>query len=129
MREGAVALRTHEVRTHDGLKLHVRESGPRDARPILFIHGWSQSWMIWRHQLESELAEHFHLVAYDLRGHGMSDRPEDPSAYSNPQHWADDVDSVITELELERPLLVGWSYGGFVVCDYIRAYATRASPA
>jgi non-heme chloroperoxidase len=34
----------------------------------------------------------------------------------------DDLAAIIDELELERPVLVGWSYGAFVICDYIRAY-------
>ena len=119
-------LRVSEVRTRDGLRLHARETGPPDAPPILFIHGWSQSWMSWRRQLESDLAGRFRLVAYDLRGHGMSDCPTDETAYSVPQHWADDVDCVIAQLGLDRPVLVGWSYGGFVTCDYLRAYGESA---
>ncbi len=89
---------------------------------ILFIHGWSQNHLCWSKQYESELATSYRLVALDLRGHGMSEAPHQASAYQNPQLWADDIAAIMKELLLERPILVGWSYGGFIICDYIRAY-------
>src|SRR5258708_24182677 len=51
----------------------------------------------------------------------MSEAPGEASAYQNPQLWADDIAAVLKELHLERPILVGWSYGGFIICDYLRA--------
>jgi len=64
----------------------------------------------------------FRLVAYDLRGHGMSQAPLEPGHYTDGKLWADDVAAIIGELGLGRPVLVGWSYGAFVICDYVRAY-------
>src|SRR5439155_296551 len=78
--------------------------------------------LCWSKQYESELATSYRLVALDLRGHGMSEAPREASAYQNPQLWADDIAAILKELLLERPILVGWSYGGFIICDYIRAY-------
>jgi non-heme chloroperoxidase len=118
----AAEMRIREVVAPDGVRLHVREAGPETAPAILFIHGWSQCWLSWKGQMESELAKRFRLVAFDLRGHGMSDEPRVPEAYTEAQRWADDVETLITELDLERPILVGWSYGGYVTCDYIRAH-------
>ena len=105
-----------------GIRLHVREWGNASAPSILFIHGWSQNHLCWSKQYESELATSYRLVALDLRGHGMSEAPHQASAYQNPQLWADDIAAIMKELLLERPILVGWSYGGFIICDYIRAY-------
>ena len=61
-------------------------------------------------------------MAYDLRGHGMSEAPLEPEHYTDGKLWADDVAAIIDELRLDRPVLVGWSYGTFVICDYVRAY-------
>ena len=105
-----------------GIQLHVREWGNASAPSILFIHGWSQNHLCWSKQYKSELAKSYRLVALDLRGHGMSEAPREASAYQNPQLWADDIAAILKELLLERPILVGWSYGGFIICDYIRAY-------
>jgi len=56
----------------------------------------------------------------DLRGHGSSQRPRD--GYDDSKLWAADIDAVIRELELHRPILCGWSYGPLVILDYIRHY-------
>ena len=61
-------------------------------------------------------------MAYDLRGHGMSQAPLEPEHYTNGQLWADDLAAIIEQLRLDRPVLVGWSYGGFIICDYLRAH-------
>jgi len=42
--------------------------------------------------------------------------------YTDARLWADDIAAVISALDLERAVLVGWSYGGFIICDYVRAY-------
>jgi pimeloyl-ACP methyl ester carboxylesterase len=110
------------LRGGGGLRLHVREWGNANGPPILFIHGWSQNHLCWARQYDSALADEFRLVAYDLRGHGMSEAPLDPGHYTDGKLWAEDVAAIIGELGLDRPVLVGWSYGAFVICDYVRAY-------
>jgi non-heme chloroperoxidase len=115
-------MRAHTIPGGAGLRLHVREWGRTDGPPILFLHGWSQSHLCWEKQYESQLADQFRLVACDLRGHGMSEAPLTPEHYTDAQLWADDVAAIIDDLGLDRPVLAGWSYGAFVICDYIRAY-------
>jgi non-heme chloroperoxidase len=107
-----------------GVRLHVVETGNPRGRAILFIHGFSQSWLAWRRQLTSDLANDFRLVALDMRGHGQSDKPRDD--YSTCAVWADDVAAVGRELSLEQPVLCGWSYGPLVILDYIRQYGEDA---
>jgi pimeloyl-ACP methyl ester carboxylesterase len=115
-------MNTHFVTGGGGVKLHVREWGKPDSPAILFIHGWSQNHLCWRRQVESGLAGEFRLVALDLRGHGMSEMPMEAENYTNPRAWADDIAAIIAQLNLVRPVLVGWSYAGFIICDYIRAF-------
>jgi non-heme chloroperoxidase len=115
-------MKAHTVRGGGDLQLHVREWGKPDGPPILFIHGWSQNHLCWTRQYDSKLASEFRLVAYDLRGHGMSEAPLEPGHYTDGKLWADDVAAIIAELHLDRLVLVGWSYGAFVICDYVRTY-------
>ncbi|MDL2402662.1 alpha/beta fold hydrolase [Rhizobium mayense] len=115
-------MRIHTVTGGAGLRLHVREWGKEDAPTIFFIHGWSQNHLCWKSQYESALAEDFRLVAMDLRGHGMSDAPLEAAHYTDPQLWADDIAAVIDQLNLASPVLVGWSYAGYIICDYLRAH-------
>ncbi len=116
----APAPRTHTVRGGGGLALHVVETGRLDGPPILFIHGYSQSHLAWNRQLHGALGQWFRLVSFDLRGHGLSEKPAD--VYGSSHLWADDVQAIIDTLGLVRPVLVGWSYGGFVITDYVRTY-------
>lgn len=117
-------MKVHNVTGGAGLRLHVREWGREDAPSILFIHGWSQNHLCWKSQYESALGEHFRLIALDLRGHGMSDAPLETEHYTEPQLWADDIAAIIDQLGLDKPVLVGWSYAGFIICDYVRSYGT-----
>ena len=110
----------HEISGGGGVKLHVREWGRMDGPEVLFIHGWSQCHMCWDKQVTSDLANEYRMIAMDLRGHGMSEKPEAEEAYTETRIWADDVAAVISTLGLKRPFIHAWSYGGLVVCDYIR---------
>jgi non-heme chloroperoxidase len=116
----------NDVQGGGGVRLHVREWGDAQGPPIVFIHGWSQAQFCWARQTEGALARDFRLVTFDLRGHGMSERPAPAEGYGDPRLWADDLQAVIEQLSLVRPVLVGWSYGGFVVGDYLRAFGEDA---
>jgi non-heme chloroperoxidase len=109
-----------------GTRLHVREWGRKDAPPILFVHGWSQHHLAWKRQFESTLADEFRLVAIDLRGHGMSEAPGRVEDYTDGALWAADIKAVIEQRELVNPVLVSWSFGGFVISDYLSAYGDAA---
>jgi non-heme chloroperoxidase len=113
---------THTVKGGGGLRLHVREWGPASRPPIVLIHGWSQSHLCWAKQYDSALAKDFRLVAFDLRGHGKSEAPLAPEHYTDDELWADDVAAIVDQLELDRPVLVGWSYGTLAICDYVRKH-------
>jgi pimeloyl-ACP methyl ester carboxylesterase len=117
-------MRHHSVTTGDATKLHVVEAGDPAGRPILFLHGWSQSHAAWQRQLLGPALRHFRLVACDLRGHGDSDKPA--AGYDDGARWAADVAAIVAALALARPILVAWSYGGYVLADYLRAHGDGA---
>lgn len=107
-----------------GVPLHVVETGNSAGRPIVFLHGFSQNWLVWSRQMSSELKDSNRLIGVDLRGHGLSGKPRD--AYADSRLWADDIHAVIQALALERPVLCGWSYGPLVILDYLRHYGEDA---
>jgi non-heme chloroperoxidase len=117
-----VPAKTHGILGGGGVKLHAREWGNPEGPTLLFIHGWAQSDLCWLNQVRGELAETFRIVTFDLRGHGLSEKPTGPEHYDDGQLWADDVASVIDQTGLDQPILVAWSYGGYIVADYLRAY-------
>lgn len=113
-------MKQHTITGGGGCELRLIETGNLQGQPILFIHGFSQCSLAWNRQLGSELTRNYRLVAMDMRGHGSSDKPRE--GYDNSRLWADDVDSAIRTLDLDRPILCGWSYGPLVILDYIRHY-------
>lgn len=112
------------VTTPDGLTISAQDWGNANGPAILFIHGFSQSNMSWMRQVDSELAKEFHIVTYDLRGHGNSDKPLDAARYRDSKAWGDEVQAVIDAAGLKRPVLVGWSYAGRVISDYVATHGT-----
>ena len=117
-------MKHHTITGGGGVQLHLVETGDPSGRPILFIHGFSQCWLAWSRQLNSDLAARYRLVAMDMRGHGLSEKPRD--GYGESRLWADDVDAVIRTLKLDHPVLCGWSYGPLVMLDYVRHYGEEA---
>jgi non-heme chloroperoxidase len=110
------------VKTPDGLTISAQEWGNPVGLEILFIHGFSQSYLSWMRQVDSDLAKEFRIVTYDLRGHGSSDKPFDPARYRDSKAWGDEVQAVMDAAGLKRPVLVGWSYAGRVISDYLATH-------
>lgn len=129
--------------TSDGVKISFVEAGNLSGPPIIFVHGISQSWRSWEKQLSNpSLGEKFRLIAIDLRGHGDSqgaqgavdidgrslppltpDKYNDGTPEGTARLWASDIAAVIASRGLSYVTLVGWSYGGAVVLDYL--FTTR----
>ena len=118
--------RSELIQGGGGVGLTVYEAGNLNGPPIVFIHGFSQNHLAWEQQFASSLAEEFHLVGFDLRGHGASQQPLEAEAYTDSRLWADDLAAVIQQTGLDRPVVVGWSYGGYVIADYIRTYGSES---
>ena len=118
----APAREPFAVRSTDGTMLAGEAQGDPEAPEILFIHGLRQSRLSWEKQLADPALAGFRLVSFDLRGHGDSDKPASLDAYADADRWADDVAAVIAAAKLRRPVLVGWSLGGFVAGAYLRKH-------
>ncbi|HZS67120.1 MAG TPA: alpha/beta hydrolase [Burkholderiales bacterium] len=112
------------VKTPDGVTIAAQEWGNPSGPEILFIHGFSQAGLSWARQVNSDLAKEFRMITYDLRGHGNSDKPLEPQKYKESKYWADEVQAIIDAAGLKRPVLVGWSYGGRVIADYLSVHGS-----
>jgi non-heme chloroperoxidase len=99
------------------VELHYCDYGQGD--PIVLIHGWPLAAASWEYQL-AELPLHGkRVIAYDRRGFGHSSKPWDGYDYDT---FADDLNTVLTELDLQNVTLVGFSMGGGEVARYLSRY-------
>ncbi len=108
------------IETDDGTGLHYRDWGT--GAPIVFCHPWSLNTDIWEYQLTSLSAQGFRCIAFDRRGHGRSD---DPGYGYDFGTLADDLASIIEQLDLHDVTLVGYSMGSGEVIHYISRYGTE----
>ncbi|MDI9221507.1 alpha/beta hydrolase [Pantoea sp. EA-12] len=116
------AEKHYTVTAPDGVRIAVQESGNPEGLPIIFIHGLLGSHLNWEKQLNEPQLQRYRLITYDLRGHGLSDKPQQAVAYSDGKRWADDLKAVIDQRHARNPLLVGWSLGGAVITNYLAAF-------
>lgn len=108
-----------------GLPIAVTVGGNIDGPGIVFVHGFLASTLHWQKQMTAQLADTYRLVFVDMRGHGASSKPAIAEHYLDPALFADDIAAAIAIVELDRPLIVGWSYGGLFIMDYLRHYGTQ----
>jgi sigma-B regulation protein RsbQ len=101
----------------DGNKIHYQSYGKgRDA--IVLVHGWGCNLNHWRDQIP-ELSKRARVIAIDLPGHGLSDKPE--ISYTM-DLFAAAIDAVMKDAKVERAVLVGHSMGTPVVRQFYRKY-------
>ncbi|MBW8636640.1 alpha/beta hydrolase [Hoeflea sp. WL0058] len=111
------------VTTEDGVQIYYKDWGPRDARPIVFHHGWPLSADDWDAQMLFFLSKGYRVVAHDRRGHGRSDQVADGH---NMDHYAADAFAVVEALDLKNAVHIGHSTGGGEVARYVAKFGEPA---
>ena len=107
------------VTTTDGTSIYYRDWGT--GQPIVFSHGWPLTGAAWEAQMLFFNAQGYRTIAHDRRGNGYSDQP----GFGNDvDTWADDLDNLITALDLHDVVLVGHSTGGGELARYISRHGT-----
>jgi pimeloyl-ACP methyl ester carboxylesterase len=114
------------VEVPDGVRLATYEWGNPAGPELVLVHGFAQCHLCFAPQIESDLARDFRIVAYDLRGHGSSDKPSDPRAYQGREVWAKDLAAVLKARGVRRPVLAGWSMGGRIIRQYLMNFGDGA---
>jgi pimeloyl-ACP methyl ester carboxylesterase len=104
------------VLTPEGVCLQTVERGT--GSPVVLVHGWKASHRIWDRTIAA-LERDFHVIAYDLRGMGESEKP--PTLYGFDEHAAD-LAAVLDHHDASDATLVGWSMGCSVVLEHMRRY-------
>ncbi len=111
-----------EITAHHGLfrntKLHVDDTGG-SGRPVVLIHGWPLSGESWAEQVPALTQAGHRVITYDRRGFGRSDKPRKGYDYDT---LAEDLHTLLEELDVSDVTLVGFSMGGGEVARYMSRY-------
>ena len=99
----------HDYAQAGDVRLHFAECGPENGRLVILLHGFPEFWYSWRHQMPV-LGAHYHVVAPDLRGYNLSDKPPRISDYRI-EHLVADVVSLIKHFGQSTADIVAHDWG------------------
>ena len=97
----------------NGIRLQAWEAGPPDGRAVVLLHGFPEFWYSWRHQIRFLADAGFRVIAPDLRGYNVSDKPPRVADYRIEPLVAD-VIGLIEQTTRGRDTLVGHDWGGII---------------
>jgi pimeloyl-ACP methyl ester carboxylesterase len=106
-----------------GVSIHYEVHGPDAAPAILLSHGYGATARMWDGQVAA-FAARWRLILWDMRGHGQSGDPRDPSAYSQALSVAD-MTAVLEACGVERAIIGGLSLGGVMSLAFHLAHPER----
>jgi pimeloyl-ACP methyl ester carboxylesterase len=111
----------------NGVTLNLAEAGPPDGRPVILLHGFPDSWHLWRHQIAALAGAGYRVLAPDLRGFGRSEKPQAIGDYAM-RVLLDDVTGILDDAGVERAAVVGHDWGAglaWTVATYAPARVER----
>ena len=107
----------------DGVRVHYQQSGPDNERPLLLLHGFASSTLVWSKVFLSLAEAGFRVIAPDLLGYGYSGKPRNGEYTINGQ--AKLIVGLLNELGISRSMIVGSSYGGAIAATCALDYPER----
>jgi pimeloyl-ACP methyl ester carboxylesterase len=101
----------------NGVETYYERTG--DGPTVVFIHGLGWDRRSWRPQMVA-LEDEYELIAYDYRGHGETEASTRRECTI--ELLVEDLHAILDELDVERPVLCGHSYGGLIAAEYAIQY-------
>ncbi|MFW6195533.1 MAG: alpha/beta fold hydrolase [Chloroflexota bacterium] len=98
----------------NGVTLHYQRVG-KTGPELVMLHGLTGNLAVWHLRIVPRLQSQFRVTTYDLRGHGYSDMP--PSGYTT-RAMAEDLKGLLDALDIEKPMLVGHSFGADIALHF-----------
>ncbi len=109
--------RAEYIEVEPNVRLHITDAG--EGRPIVMIHGWPLSDEMYEYQYNFLIHKNFRVIGITLRGFGKSDKPY--GGYDYDIH-AMDIKNVLSKLDVQDAVLVGFSMGGSIAIRYVSMY-------
>jgi pimeloyl-ACP methyl ester carboxylesterase len=105
---------THGYADNHGVNIHYASLG--EGPLIVMIHGFPDFWYTWRNQMVA-LAPRFQVVALDLRGYNLSDKPQGGEHYSM-RYLIGDIQAIIGHLGRDKAIIIGHDWGGAIAWQF-----------
>lgn len=102
--------------------VHVQELNKGAAETVLLVHGMFSNLSVYYFNIAPILAKHFHVVMYDLKSHGMSEKSADGYDLNS---MTDDLSALLDQLELDSVHLAGYSFGGLISLKMAARFPAR----
>jgi pimeloyl-ACP methyl ester carboxylesterase len=112
------------ITVSDGTKIHYEISDGSLSKHIFFVHGLGGDLKAWEKEREFFQELGYKTLAVDLRGHGLSGRPDNEDAYSF-QNFASDIEAIIQQEKLDTFIIVGHCFGGMIAMIFEHLYPKR----
>lgn len=125
----AAAPRTAGADDFDSAGVNIHYTVEGAGEPVVLIHGlYSSAQINWKLPgIVADLAESYRVIAFDARGHGRSDKPEDDGAYGT--QMVEDVVRLLDHLKVRRAHVVGYSMGGMIALKLVALHPERVRSA
>ncbi|MBI4983634.1 alpha/beta hydrolase [Candidatus Woesearchaeota archaeon] len=112
------------IASFDGTKIYYLYNKNRVPLTLVFLHGVGGNWTVWKKEINYFQKQGFSTLAVDLRGHGLSDAPEEFDRYQL-DYFSRDVHQILQTEKIKKFVLVGHSLGGGVAINYCIRYPKK----
>lgn len=123
---GEPGLSQRFISIASGIRLRVVEAGSMNAPPVVLVHGWACTPWVFHANIPALAEAGFRVIALELPGHGLSDKPDDPEQYSA-ESLRDSVISALDSLALPVAAIAGHSMGASIVARVAELIPDRIS--
>lgn len=121
---GVAGITTRMLLVRSGLRVRLLEAGPSQGAPVILVHGWGACVYTFRYVAPALARAGRRVLAFDMRGHGLSDKPVGRGKYTGGA-LGDDLQDVMDVAGVERADLLGHSLGGGVALHFALARPER----
>jgi|tagenome__1003787_1003787.scaffolds.fasta_scaffold20978870_5 pimeloyl-ACP methyl ester carboxylesterase len=121
---GVAGITTRILPLRSGLRVRLLEAGPANGTAVVLVHGWGACVYTFRDTVPALVAAGLRVIAFDLRGHGLSEKPVGRGRYTMGA-ICDDLRDFMDAAALERADLLGHSLGGGVALHFALTHPER----
>ena len=120
LKDGIIQVGDDMLKVINSLNLHYQTHGNSRNKPLVFLHGWGQNMEMMRLVAEP-LIDNYYIIMLDLPGFGLSEEPKNKVTLDD---YVMTIKSLLDDLGIVKPILIGHSFGGKIALLYASKHPT-----